>query len=395
MVRRLLFCTVVAVIAGAMAAHVYSYFRVRKVQAILSALSKIEIDKSTEADVIKAMPYLSRCQADVYVKPGGIDGNVQSGLQRCYYVNVRSDRERWMKFQVFAARFGWVRYTHTGWNNWVATAAGVLGYRYINFGASVLLLNGRVSSVRYGIADHLVFPEVMGEVLSVKSVHSYWAPDRRSVRVSSASDESPEFQVAGSDDWGLNIWFTPDAPAALRSHAFRLDLSCFWKLRHCYAHRVAALAWQDKVRIESAARKRLKSSDPCPGRILAGRMKYFPDMDVLLLESTGYESKTVNVEGSFTSTTWTHYELISVLRGQASGSWDLVRNEPWTPGPMDNSSPDTNVQWASAGQEVLAFSGPRFDSCRMVFATPPVLAAVQNIPILGRREEDRPPPSIQ
>jgi hypothetical protein len=381
---------------GATVAHVYDYFRVRRIQTVISALSKLAIDRSIEADVVKAMPYLARCQRDVDVNPGGLDGDLESGLQRCYHVNVRSDLERWIEFESFAYHLGWIDNTPTDWNNWVTRAAGVLGYRYINFGASVILLNGKVSSVRYGIADHLIFPEVLGDVVSVKSVHSYWNVYQRGASASSASDESPDFRVGGGDDWGINVLFTPGVSPVLKAHAFSLNLSCFWGLRRCYAHRVAALAWQDKARIEAAALKRLKSNDPCPARVLAGRMKYFPDLDVLLLKSTGYENKTVNVEGSFETETWTHYRLASVLRGHASNSWDSVRDDTPIPHPMDSSRnlPDPNVQGALAGQDVLAFSGPRFDSCRMVFATPSAFGAVQSVPIPARREEDRPPGAI-
>lgn len=263
MVRRLLFCSFVAVIAGATAAHVYSYFRVRKVQAILSALSKIEIDKSTEADVIKAMPYLTRCQADVYVKPGGIDGNVQSGLQRCYNIHVGVDPFRWMRFEEFARYFGWIDYTGAQPRNWILSVARVLGYRYIQFSASVILLDGRVSSVRYEIADRFAFSASSGDLVSAKSVHSYWAPDRRSVRVSTIIDESPDFNVGGDGNSGIDIRFTPESSAILRMHAFALNLSCFWELSRCYPSQVASLAWQDKTRIAAAAIKRLQSIDPC------------------------------------------------------------------------------------------------------------------------------------
>lgn len=73
------------------------------------------------------------------------------------------------------------------------------------------------------------------------------------------------------------------------------------------------------------------------------------------------------------------YRLIAMLRGRA----------------LFAALPDAKVPGISSGQRVLAFSGPQFDSCRIVPATPSALAAVQDAPIPVRRAEDEPPGSIQ
>ncbi len=81
-------------------------------------------------------------------------------------------------------------------------------------------------------------------------------------------------------------------------------------------------------------------------------MRYFPDLNVLLLQSIGDEEKTVNVEGSVETEIWTHYKLIAALRGHACDTWDSIRSDPRVPRAMESSRalPDSNVQWAPAGQ---------------------------------------------
>ena len=61
---------------------------------------------------------------------------------------------------MIAWRFSSVEYS----KSWIFTAADLLGYRYIGFGATVVLLDGKVSSIRYGIAGELVFDPVIDVV---------------------------------------------------------------------------------------------------------------------------------------------------------------------------------------------------------------------------------------
>jgi hypothetical protein len=78
-----------------------------------------------------------------------------------------------MKFENFASDVSSVWSTKDGrQRGWVITLANWFGYRYLGFGARVVLLDGRVSSIGYGIADRLVFPQVVGTIVSVDSVHA-------------------------------------------------------------------------------------------------------------------------------------------------------------------------------------------------------------------------------
>jgi hypothetical protein len=217
-----------------------------------------------------------------------------------------------------------------------------------------------------------------------------WAPHETSFEVSSTDDESPQFHVGG-DDRHLSVLFTSETSSALMAHVFDVHLRCFWSLSGCrHARQIAPLLRQDKNSIEVATLARLNSNGPCPDRVLAGRVKYLPDMDVVLLESAGFKTESVNEEGLRLDENWTNYKLIEVLRGRSSKSWESVRGSVTVPYPGDyqRSLPNMGLQWAKAGERVLVFSNLRFDSCRVVQATPSGLSVIRNAIPAPRRVED-------
>jgi len=372
--------------------RVYSFVLTRRIQTVISGLSRLRIDQTTEEEVVRTVPYLARSKWDWRIDRNAELGDVDTGIERVYYVTI-SNQQNWMKFENFAWHVSSVGSTKDGrQTGLVFTLADWLGYRYLGFGARVVLLDGRVSSIGYGIADRLVFPQVIGSIVSVQSFHSRWMPHETGFEVPSTDDQSPEFNVGG-DDGHLAVRFTSEASPELRSHAFRVDLSCFWGLFSCrHAREIAPLLWQDKSAIEAATLARLKSNDPCPDRILAGRAKYLPDVDIVLLKSTGFKTESVNEEGLRVDEIWTNYKLMEVLRGRSSNSWESVRGSATVPYPGDylRNLPNTGLQWAKAGERVLVFSYLRFDSCRVVVATPSALSAVRNAIPAPRRAEDDP-----
>jgi len=120
-----------------------------------------------------------------------------------------------------------------------------------------VLLNGKVSSISYGIQDRFGFPRQVGTILAVKSVHSFWASYRRGFEVSSTDDESPQFRVSGGEH-SLGVSYTYDAPTELKADAFKIGLACFWSLRGCRTPRqIAPLLSEDAERIQQDALARL------------------------------------------------------------------------------------------------------------------------------------------
>ncbi len=111
---------------------------------------------------------------------------------------------------------------------------------------------------------------------------------------------------------------------------------------------------------------------------------------IVLLNSGGFKTESVNVEGLRVDETCTEYELIEILQGRSSRAWGRVRGSNTIPYPGDyeRRMPNMGVREAGAGQRVLAFSNLNFDSCRFVLATPSVEAIVRNTAPAPRPLED-------
>ena len=286
--RRLYAVLLLSLILLSAGARIRSALMARRIHAVLAGLEQVRIDQTNEAELLKTVPYLIRNESEWHIG---------TSVARSYRVVISNEDDlKWLGrtpgFRLFAS---------SAWGVWSLTAFDKLGYwfgyRYLSFAAGVVVLDGKVSSVWYGIAPQSVFPRAVGNILSVKSVHGFWEPYNMPIRVSSLDDESPQYRVRG-DERSLSVIYTYDAPRGLTSNAFQVDLSCFWGLRGCLSAReMAPLLWQDKDAIEAATVSRLKSRTPCPDRVLAGRVRYLPDLNVELLEVANWRRENVNEEG--------------------------------------------------------------------------------------------------
>lgn len=393
--RRIYLVLVLAVLAASAAARIHTFVLTRRMEAVIVGLSKLEIDKSTEEDVKRTVPYLVRWQWEGQLKRTPETGDIDIGFEQGYSVAI-SNEPSWMRFGRLIRPFSScclnTTYTKDGYeHSWILTLTNLLGYRYVYFGASVVLLNGTVSRISFGVQDRLAFPRQVGMILDVKSTHSFWAPYRSGFEVTSADDESPQFRVRnGTSD--LRVAYTFDAPADLVSHAFKVDLSCFWNIRGCLtpANIAPALA-QDAERIQSAALARLKSTEPCPARIVSGRVRYLTDVSVSLIESEGWRHEPMNMEGSLRTRAVSDYKLIEVLRGFPAQSLKSVETRPSVPFPGDYTKqlPNPGPKWPERGKQILLFSNHSFDSCQLVPAVPEAIAAVRNAKPTPKRMEDQ------
>ncbi|MGA8072710.1 MAG: hypothetical protein WB995_04500 [Candidatus Acidiferrales bacterium] len=388
--RRIYLAIVALIFTASAVARVRAFVLTRKMHAVIQGVSKLRIDETSEDEVLRTVPYLVRGDWSRQVQRTAETGDVDEGIEHAYFVKISNARD-WLAFANFAGRFSRMEITRDGFpKSWICSVADLLGYRYVGFTATVIVLNGKVSSAGYGIANVLVFPEPLGLALSVKSIHGIWGPYRSAFRTSSTSDEAREFDVSG-DDAHLRLRFASEASPQLISHAYQVNLSCFWSLLGCrHAQQIAPLLWQDKRAIDTATLARLKSSDPCPDRILAGRVKYLPDVVVSLLESNGSKHTSVDEEGHRDDEISTDYKIVEDLRGRSSGPWDSVRSRTTVPYPGDDSHtlPNPGLRWTKPGDKVLAFSSLGFDSCGFVLATPSALAAIRDAVPAPRRLED-------
>jgi hypothetical protein len=279
--------------------------------------------------------------------------------------------------------------------------AYVLGLRHLSFTASVTVLDGTVSSVRYDVEPDVFIGWPLSYLVVARSTHGFWR-NGDLVPVSSVDDESPAYRfgilagggsfIAGTDS-SIGVAYTSDAPREKVSHAFHVDLSCFWNLHGCDSVRqVVPLLWKDRQEILAATVARLTPKDPCPNRILAGRIRSLPDLNVALLEVVSSREVEVNREGDSTREIVTDYRLKEAILGHVEGPWTNIRYRwaiPWPLSPTGSVANPIGPAFPKARDRFLYFEGARFDSCQMVPATPSAEAAIRtSVPARRRIEDD-------
>ncbi len=354
------------------ATRLRAYFMTRKIEAVLHGLSEIRLDQTTEEQMTKMVPYLTEKEW----KANGFS-------YRSYYVHIsnESDGLPWPY---------WLTHSYA-LSLWLGRVGDLLGYRYISFDAGVLVQDGKVSQADYSLANQWMRPQAagyVGYIVTARSVHGFWLPG--SLQISSVEDYSPQYRLTRWENT-LAVIYTSDAPPELTKRIFDLNLSCFWGLRACAdAADIAPEISQDAERIQKATYMQL-ISDKCPNSIIDGRMRYLPDVSVLLLEVTDSRRIEVNEEGGRVEDWLTDYKLKEAIRGKSFGSWKNIRFQRTIPSPMDPTRQIANQIWPETkiGQEVLYFGGLGFYSCRFIPATPSALDIVRNVPMPVKRPEDQ------
>lgn len=381
--RRVYFAILCVFLFVTTATRLRSYLMVRRVQAVLHGLSAVRLDQTTEEQMKKMVPYLTQREW----KSGGIS-------HRGFYTHISNESD------LLPIVGGSLRLMHSeGLMLWLEHFVDLLGYRFISFDAEVLVQDGMVRHVDYGLADQWVrpqYPGYTGYIVSARSAHAFWIDRRIPLQVSSEDDESPEYRPSGNTN-GLYVTYTVDASPSLTQHAFQLDLNCFWGTQGCTdARKIAPAIWQD---IQSIRRRTYQQliSGKCSDSIVDGRMRYLPDITILLLEVTGSRRIEVNEEGDKTEDWFTDYRLIETIRGQASDSWNNIRFRRTIPSVEDPTRTMANQMWAETkvGTRVLFFGNPRFYSCRLIPASASTLEIVRNAPMPPKRPEDQVPWGLQ
>jgi hypothetical protein len=360
----------------------------------------VRVDQTTEGQLLNTVPYLVRSSRD---KREG------TSVERFYFVRI-SNGERgltmpWLPqflYEIWPGRGDLPVQDKWAVLSLPLKAAYALGWRHLSFAASVMVRDGVVSRTGYEIEPDVFLGWPESYLVVVRSVHGFWAYRGLPVPVQSTDEQSPEYrfgpvagefsQFAGADS-KIAVAYTSDAPRDLVSHVFQVDLSCFWNIRGCASVRqVVPLLWADRQVIVAATAARLNSGDPCPARILAGRVRYLPDLNIALLEVVRSRSDEVNYEGDLRREIVTDYRLKEVIRGHADGPWTGIRYREDIPFPLSPTGKIVNQMGAveaKPGDRFLYFSGAHFDSCRIVPATPSAEPAVRTaIPATRRREDD-------
>lgn len=385
--RTLLLTAVLLLLVVSITTRVNSYFVARKFQAVLAGLKNVQIDQTTEEELAGAVPYLRLNENNAISDPGG---------ERWYFAGFTNE-SAWRRFEQFASDHPDQWFSH----KWMFQFADWLGFRYMRLGASVVVLDGKVSSVYYAVASEDVAPRVLGNLVAVRSVHGYWMERRMPLSVTSAEDQSPMYKVketahrpSGDEsiETSLEISYGFDAPPEMTAHAFQADLRCFWGVRGCRNGReILLLAWQDKHAIEAAALARLQSNDPCPDNVLEGRMRYLPDVDVFLVEVTNTFEENVHAAKGVVSNQATYYRVLELLHGEMGIPQVLFYNRINIPSPVDPAQriPNPNGAPNNPGDRLLIFGNHNFDSCGIVRATPSAESTVRATEPIQKRREDQ------
>jgi hypothetical protein len=370
---------------------------------VLTGLGQVRVDQTTEEQLMKAVPYLVPNDPQSPALPVG---------HRSFRVDI-SNADYY---------YGWARLipavvlslwpvhdsnfpVKNKWNvlTFPFKVAYAIGWRHLSFSAYVTVLKGTVWSTGYNLEPDVLIGYPLSYFVAVHSVHGLYR-DRgsRPVPVHSTDDERPEFRfgavadrfsMLGGPDSAIGVAYTTDAPRDLIDHAFQVDLHCSWGLRGCDSVRqVVPLLWKDRQTIEETTSARLRSADPCPDQVLAGRVRYLLDVNVALLEVVNSRSEEVNAEGDQSGEIVTEYRLKEAIRGNPKGPWIGMRHMWTIPSPASTGGQIPNPMQPSypkPGDQFLYFSGGTFDSCRIVPATPSAEAAVRTaIPAPRRMEDD-------
>ena len=390
--RRICAALLVLLVLITTVVRIHGILLTRRIDAVLRGLEQVQVDQTTEAQLLKAVPYLTRNDEHQF----------GSSVDRSYRAEISNSSQRrwlWWLAGTRLCRFFWPWYVIEGpekypktYVSFPLTVAYWLGWRDIVFVAQISFLNGRLFAIWYAIEPDI---ERIGPTrsyfVSVHGIEEFRASlPGFPVSVSSTHDESPAYRVGGTET-SFGVKYLPDAPRQLVSHAFQLDLGCYWNLRGCTsAADVAPRLWRDTQAIEAQTYSRFHGGgNPCPDRILANRVRYLPDLNVEILEVTGSRSEHTDEKGQAREVLITDYRVKEVLLGHSVGPWSGIRYQKFVPSPLSPYELMANpVPPFQVGEKVLAFGGAKFDSCQMVQATPSAELAVRTAIIALNRRED-------
>lgn len=380
--------------------RVRSYLLTRRIQVVLSGLDQLRVDATSEEQLLRTVPYLVRDPRDKLLG---------AHVHRGYRVSLSNEDDMWLAYRLRGFfRSLWPLHQDLPGeipnDKWAALdlpfkVVYVLGLRHLSFAAAVTVLDGTVSSTQYNIEPDVFLGWPVSYLVYARSAHGFWRDRGLPVPVYSNDDESPEYRfgyVAGAPsrvDTYISVTYTPDASRKNVSHAFQVDLSCFWSLRGCDSVRqVVPLLWKDREAVMAATAARLSPKDPCPDRVLAGRVRSLPDLNVALLEVVSSREVEVNHEGDISREIATDYRLKETILGHTEGPWTDIRYRqtvPWPQSPTGSVANPIGAAFPKAGDRFLYFGGARFDSCRIVPATHSAEAAIRtSIPAPKRIEDD-------
>jgi len=127
--RRIYLVTLFLLVCATTVARVRSVLMARKFQAVFAALERVKVDQTTEAELLKIVPYMTR----------GYSAKRRDGSVETWYSVVISNESDWLVHRLF--RF---------YSGRLHEVADLLGYRSDQVGGRVLLFtNGWFDSCQF------------------------------------------------------------------------------------------------------------------------------------------------------------------------------------------------------------------------------------------------------
>lgn len=369
---RLLYLGVlVIVIVPGIALRVEAALFERRAHKVMSALSSFRIGVTPKAEVLSRMSgfRVERISRGNSAEDShGLMSRGNCEFDECFWINASSPRLS-----------DWVlrRAGSTGYET-LFSVVNLLGFRLRSLDAYVNLNSGKVSGFGYRLVLSTPHADVPGAVIIRVSSRK----DLTDWKLDYVADESPNYQVSHRKWPVLNadVYFTRDAPPALLSHAFDLNLQCVWSLRGCRtANELLPEAEQDRLRIEHAAFDRMNGQNQCPDWILPRRAR---DTENILMVEVERVSPNVVVTDYGAKYRLANFRLLRVVKGKAGRPLDqlgvALDTEIWLEGArvVHNSA----IDLLNPGQKLLLFSGGGsniFQPCEAVDATSSAIQTIE------------------
>jgi hypothetical protein len=351
--RRIAWFFFLALALLAIGLRVNSAIFVHRVHRILGGMERLRPDQSSKAEMLKMVPAL---------RPELLK-NEHCGGDECYSMVV--DNWRDSKLALLLLRVA---------NPFVLRALYRMGLRIWTFGVKVDLRGDRIHNLLYS----LMVDDGTGEYPGCIDVEVGSLRGSNHMAGNLISDESPDYQISSRSKWrdlNLRVIFAPTASPALVHHAFDLRLDCTWQMGCRTARQLLPLVWDDKQRIQAAALARLKSSDPCPDRILPRRARDVPnilhvEVERVHPELDAYGDQQYRV---------VDYRLLEALKGAPNRTLNGVEHSLTIFGTDNIPNPAINL--LRPGASVLMFTDPygRLEEpCEVVTATPSALQTIRS-----------------
>ena len=240
--RRTLFVLVLVasfILITAATFRLQSYLFARKVHSVLNRMETIELDKTSQAEVVALLPeFKPGTQSDFLINA---EPNARCPGEACYALHI----ENWTRGIIawLQSKIGY-RY------HWLHEAVYWVGHRFLLFAAYVEIRGGRVSRYEYTLwVENQEFPA--SDIVVVHALGTDRASFPGYFGFMSDYDEIGDFRIRvarNKPTTSMYIAFTPGAKPEDVRNTYDVHLNCVWNAQGCSATKqLLALLWETKM----------------------------------------------------------------------------------------------------------------------------------------------------